>query len=203
MDKVLQYNQRKAFTLIELLIVIAILFVLWAMAIPNHHGHRRYSAIRKSCFSNQRVIQGAIEMYNMDSAVMIDTALPGGDFCDFEEELIKGKYLKDYIVPAEKSCSYGFVGLTGDGHVFCKKHGTIESKDDDHPIIPNYDTSKEKPISYSYLENKKRAMREKEYREMLNTIKDVFKSPIFIIFLAIFVVCFTLMVGGKKKKAKT
>ena len=195
-------NNKKAFTLIELLIVIGIIFVLWAMAIPPHHGHRRPSAIRKQCFSNQRVISGAVEMYNMDSAVMLDTALPGGDFCDVEEALIKGKYLKDYIVPPEEGCSYGFTDMGGNGYVFCKKHGNTESKDNEKPILPVYDESREKPISFEYKENKNKVIREREFRAMMRTIKELFSSPPFLIFLAIFVVCFTLSIGGKKKSPK-
>ena len=104
---------KKAFTLIELIIVIAIIAVLAAMSQQNipHGGRGRASARRKACFSNQRVLQGAIEMYNMDSSIMIHTALPNGDFGDCEELLIREKYLKDYLVPPEEDCAYGIIGL--------------------------------------------------------------------------------------------
>jgi prepilin-type N-terminal cleavage/methylation domain-containing protein len=65
-------KNRKGFTLIELMIVIAIIGILAAMAIPNFKKARE-QAREKACYSNIRVLLGAIEMYNMDHSVMMDS----------------------------------------------------------------------------------------------------------------------------------
>ena len=55
----------KGFRLAELMIVAAIIAVLVAIAIPNFRT-ARMQARDKACYANMRVIQGAVEMYNMD-----------------------------------------------------------------------------------------------------------------------------------------
>ena len=70
---------RKGSCLTVLGIGCIIVNVLINMATPNIHP-ARYSARLKACFSNQRVILGAIEMYNMDNKIPIETALPGEAF---------------------------------------------------------------------------------------------------------------------------
>ncbi len=198
--KMFKNNEKNAFTLIELITVIAIIAVLAAMSQPNiHHGNRAL-ARQKACFSNQRVLQGAIEMYNMDVPQIIHTALPNGDFGDLEELLVREKYLKNYLELPEEDCAYGVIDLDGSGgNVFCKRHGTTATKDDEHPIIPDYDKSLEKPFSYAYLETKKRIQREKEYRKMLEITKAIVSSPPFIIIVLIFIIIYSLT-GRKKKK---
>ena len=192
-------NMNKGFTLLELGICIGIIAILAAMAQPNicRRGPR-YDPKQKACFSNQRVLQGAIEMYNMDNSVMIETALPGGDYTDFEELLIREKYLKDYLELPTDECSYGFIDIVGTGTVFCKKHGTIESKVDEKPIIPEYDTSYERPISYSYRETRINKRKEKEFRDTMKTLNNIIVSPPFIIILGIFVLAYSLTSSGKK-----
>ena len=192
-------KNKNGFSLLELIIVIAIIAVLAAMAQPTGSGRSRGRYRQKACFSNQRVLQGAIEMYNMDNNVMLETALPGGDFGDIETLLIREKYMKDYLEPPEEKCSYGFINITKDGSVFCKYHGTIDSSYES-PIIPEYDKSLEKPFSYSYNENKIRIKREREYKKFLDISGQVVKSPPFLIFAVIFIIIFTLMIGGKNKK---
>ena len=94
-------KNKNGFSLLELIIVIAIIAVLAAMAQPTGSGRSRGRSRQKACFSNQRVLQGAIEMYNMDNNVMLETALPGGDFGDIETLLIREKYMKAYLEESE------------------------------------------------------------------------------------------------------
>jgi len=100
------------------MIVIAIIGILAAIAIPNFRKARQ-QARQKACFANQRVIMGAVEMYNMDNNAMMDTLDEAG--------LVSGKYLKSSIVPAETDCVIGGTGLKLDGVVTCTIHGTVES----------------------------------------------------------------------------
>lgn len=88
-----------------------------SMAIPNFKKARE-SARAKACYSNQRVISGAVEMYNMDHVEMM-TSLD-------VQKLVKERYLK--VVPSkpEPDCDYLSDGdLTSDGKITCKKHGSV------------------------------------------------------------------------------
>ncbi|PKL49333.1 MAG: hypothetical protein CVV42_06480 [Candidatus Riflebacteria bacterium HGW-Riflebacteria-2] len=111
-------RSRKGFTLIELMIVIAIIGILAAIAIPNFRKARQ-QARQKACFANQRVVMGAVEMYNMDTNAMMN---------DYDEgALSAGKYLKSTIVPAEAGCVITGAELIRDGMVSCGIHGSVES----------------------------------------------------------------------------
>lgn len=111
-------KNRKGFTLIELMIVIAIIGILAAMAIPNFKKARE-SARQKACYSNIRVILGAIEMYNMDNSDMMT---------DVQISLLTaGKYLKSEPTKPETGCSYSASGdVTDTGVVICSLHGDVE-----------------------------------------------------------------------------
>ena len=81
------------------------------------------SARKKACFSNIRIIRGAIEMYNMD--------VPESDYMRKLDLnlLIEKKYLKS-ITPPEDFCKYvSMDDLSDNGVVYCVSHGIPEMKE--------------------------------------------------------------------------
>lgn len=69
----------------------------------------------KYCWSNIRILQNAVEMYNMNSATMM-TKLD-------ISELLKSKYLSFEPKGTESNCHYAIYGdLTKDGFVYCSRH---------------------------------------------------------------------------------
>ena len=78
------------------------------------HGSSRV----KACYANIRLIQGAVEMYNMDSREMmteLDMKL-----------LIDGHYLKNEPRKPDEDCNYySNEDLTKTGEVCCNLHGGL------------------------------------------------------------------------------
>ncbi|HNX76609.1 MAG TPA: prepilin-type N-terminal cleavage/methylation domain-containing protein [Candidatus Rifleibacterium sp.] len=108
----------KGFRLIELMIVIIIIGVLAAMAIPNFRKARE-QARDKACYANQRVLLGAVEMFNMDNP----NKMANLDV----DRLVQEKYLKNKPYPPENACRYFSQGNIGeDGFIYCQLHGPIE-----------------------------------------------------------------------------
>ncbi|OQB48589.1 MAG: Type II secretion system protein G precursor [bacterium ADurb.Bin157] len=111
-------KNRKGFTLIELMIVIAIIGILAAMAIPNFKKARE-QAREKACYSNIRVLLGAVEMYNMDHSVPLETP---------DQSKLTGAngYLKSSVECPESGGKYEGSNLSKDGLLSCSIHGTVD-----------------------------------------------------------------------------
>jgi len=114
-------KRRKGFTLIELMIVISIIGVLAAIAIPNFRQARQKSN-QRACYANQKTILGALEMYNLDY---------GSDFTigDLSQltTLAELKYLQG--TPSDPGCkdpSKTNYRSDEQGNVWCEYHGNIE-----------------------------------------------------------------------------
>ena len=197
---------RKGSCLTVLGIGIIIIYTLINMAVPNF-PRTRYSARLKACFSNQRVIQGSVEMYNMDNKIPIETALPGEAFEKCEELLVKEGYLKNNIDLIEPECSYGFFDIVGSGTVFCKKHGSCELYPDrrngDDIVMPSYDTSLEVPFSREYFERRNARIREKQMREFRNKVSsNIFQilfSPVTGLLLGVILIASDIIKSVKNE----
>ncbi len=101
------------------LIISCLIFIL--LSYSNLLAYRA-SARDKTCFNNIRVIQGAIEMYNMEH----NNELKQLDRNTIDE-LIKGKYLKNEPQKPDSNCDLMSIGdLSKDGIIYCIYHGDLE-----------------------------------------------------------------------------
>ncbi|PCJ21174.1 MAG: hypothetical protein COB02_00895 [Candidatus Cloacimonadota bacterium] len=113
--------KRKGFTLIELMIVISIIGVLAAIAIPNFRQARIKSNTR-ACYANQKTILGALEMYNLDEGT--DLKVEGKSTL---ATLVGRKYMQS--APADPGCKDGDnYRSNNDGDVWCVFHGTVDNQ---------------------------------------------------------------------------
>lgn len=93
-----------------------------AIAMPNFRKARQQSR-QKACEANQRVLLGAIEMYNMDHSEGIENI--SHDTIDI---LLQKKYLRSPLMQPESDCAYGNAGsLLQNGEIFCVRHGSIST----------------------------------------------------------------------------
>ena len=178
------FRNKKGFTIWELLIIIAIIGILAAMAVPNHPRGNRSDARKKACFSNMRVLAGAIEMYNMDVCTMMRELND-----DNQKLLIEGKYLKSkdpYVCPESyNGGKYVSIGdITEDGTIYCTYHGTIDGvKIKSDMTYKDYKAEKER----MEREEKEKELAEKRKQLIMEigVIGGIVGFVLFIIVLAI------------------
>lgn len=131
-------------TFIEATILFIVSFVLLSMADfgrIRHHGRR--NSYQKECFTRQRVLMGAIEMYNLDHNEMITNYDNS-----YLELLVRDKYLTSSFMN-NYECEVVTEGdLTGDGYIYCVNHGDVakkkEGKDELASLTPKSDRLRER-----------------------------------------------------------
>jgi competence protein ComGC len=108
--------------------VLFVFICLIAIYFTTGCGNDKKEAQAKLCRANMMIMQGCIELYNMDHRDMIETPT----FEMFKEGGImrQKKYLKEGIKPASEKCKYLFKGnFAKDGTISCEFHGTVKNID--------------------------------------------------------------------------
>ncbi len=101
-----------------------------------HFRRDHPSAHEGACFANQRVILGAVEMYNMDAHdQLIDSESVASPAADILKILCEEKYIK-YIPECGKNGKYEFyASKSGEIAPYCSFHGPVKKEDSDAPGI--------------------------------------------------------------------
>ncbi len=105
---------RKGFTLVEIMIVVAIIALLAVIAVPNLIKARE-STQKSTCDNNKRMIYDAIDQWALAENKASDAAIVSADIDD---------YIKGGKLPVCKAgdTAYTISGTVGDPDVACAKH---------------------------------------------------------------------------------
>lgn len=100
-------RSKKGFTLVELMVVVIILGILVAIAIPIYNNVTG-DAQKKACAANERTLEGAVAMYQ---------AANGGKMPDNLNALVTGGFIEAVpTCPVDGTSSYT---INPDGTVSC------------------------------------------------------------------------------------
>ena len=77
MNRLLKNRSKRGFTLVEIMIVVLIIGILLAIAVPNFIKARETSRT-KSCIANLRQVDSAKEQWAMDNNASNGSAVTGG-----------------------------------------------------------------------------------------------------------------------------
>ena len=107
--------------------LVCLLSIVFTAGCADSAAKKRDEAYAKACAANMRVMNGAIEMYNMDNTPMLkdvseDMVLEGG-------VIVKSGLLKQPIQKPTEKCKYIFTGDFSQvdvGVISCEAHGTVD-----------------------------------------------------------------------------
>ena len=107
-----------------LLIIYIIGIIVFMIICPDLKSRRcgwsTSPARIKGCYSNLRMLQGAVEMYNMDNDIKMDNL-------DIDI-LLNHRYLRERPSHPETSCSYHGKNIIADDFIYCDYHGDVYGK---------------------------------------------------------------------------
>ena len=187
-------NERKKMNNKNYTIIFCLLFMFFIC----NSAFARPFAREKACFSNIRVIQGAVEMYNMDNDIKMENLNI--------ENLQKGYYLKGKPDKPETSCEYKSIGdlsKEGEGIVFCTYHGDVEHlvyaefnkefNSNQYEKLPQNATNEDVKANIGRIKKGKDLI---QFKKNLNKYGILIGIPISII---LFNLLLFLVIKGKKK----
>ena len=114
-------NRKSGFTLVEIMIVVAIIGLLAAIAIPNF-VKARTTAQTNACIANLKQIEGAIEQWALEQKKAPTAAVGVTDISGTATSFIKALINQDLSCPAGGSYTVALVSsrptcsLTTSGH---------------------------------------------------------------------------------------
>ena len=123
----MENNDKKKRSFWEIIMYVYIIGVFVTVVlgpVPHYRkcGYRVSRSRDRVCYSNIRIIQGAIEMYNSDHETMISSLS--------DSETQNPTNLKGYLKPVshpETQCCYQGSGLgDGEGGIWCTYHGDVD-----------------------------------------------------------------------------
>ncbi|MEO5803584.1 MAG: prepilin-type N-terminal cleavage/methylation domain-containing protein [Verrucomicrobiota bacterium] len=100
-------NRKSGFTLVEIMIVVAIIGLLAAIAIPNFIRARTKSQ-QNACINNLRQIDGAIQQWALETK-QTSTASPATDGSDIAPYLGRGGATANVFCPADSAATPTFL----------------------------------------------------------------------------------------------
>jgi prepilin-type N-terminal cleavage/methylation domain-containing protein len=109
-------RNRKGFTLVEMMIVVLIIGILIAIALPNFLRARE-NARTRACVANMKQIQAAIEQWGMETKASGDTDVPS-DLNDY------ANWLKT-IPTCPSGGTYTISGTLNTYTISCNVHGDL------------------------------------------------------------------------------
>ncbi len=119
MQTTIKNNRKSGFTLVEIMIVVAIIGLLAAIAIPNF-VKARTTAQTNACIANLKQIQGAIEQWALENKKAAGSAVATTDISGDATKHIKG------VINTDIKCPSGgtYATTTVDANPSCTTGGT-------------------------------------------------------------------------------
>ena len=129
-QKMRRAQDQKGFTLVELMVVVVILGILVAIAVPLYNAQTE-KAKKATCFANQRMIESAVVQYTSDN--------DGEEITDVDNIEFLNDYFQGDAAPTCPSATGEEAGSgysIEDGKVTCTVHGPYtgsQKKDMEQP----------------------------------------------------------------------